>query len=611
VFLLLSRKAPELTKKTIVSGWLFKTAHLVACNAVRDEARRKHYEAVALNETIAIQEAATMDQFGDESMLDDALSALCDQERNAVLLRYLQELSVDETASALGISQQAAQKRASRGLEHLRKFFAKSGSVLTLAAIAVLISEKLSQAAPEHSLNLALNIASGAIHNARIITLSQGALKQMVIIKIKIAACSIIGSALVLGTAAFGISQAQTAVSQQNLQAKISQVKAAGVNFSFSAKPVPADQDAKPYYLAFYQEYTKLPKTETDRANIAFGSKNPSADDISFIKRFVWEHPNILTPLDAATEKPYYSWKQFVTLNIQDFTMLRSASRIFKGKAYVEALNGQYDASIADQAKGFAVARHAYSEGSLIGALVSIAAEGITIQGMRDILAIAGDKPGVADKVIDAVQNNLMAGKIADPWEGQEFHGQWDNWEAFRTGRAPLEAQANPQAYAGTDFAKAYTSIPAYSREKIALEAESEYLDDVLELIKVSDLPYLKQKEALESFQHSTPGINQFAKFISGDSSQMLPTRMGKGVAPRYAFTHASEQLTLAIAAAFSAKAKTGEFPNALPKDFIDPLSDKPFDYQKTSDGFEISGLGGGTKNTSLDYRYPVPNQLN
>jgi hypothetical protein len=60
-------------------------------------------------------------------MLDQALATLAIKERDALLLRYYQDQSVQEVGAALGISQNTATKRIGRAIDRMREFFASSG----------------------------------------------------------------------------------------------------------------------------------------------------------------------------------------------------------------------------------------------------------------------------------------------------------------------------------------------------------------------------------------------------------------------------------------------------------------------------------------------------
>jgi RNA polymerase sigma factor (sigma-70 family) len=62
-----------------------------------------------------------------EPLLDDAMEALDETDRAAILLRYFENKSLREVGQSLGTSDDAAQKRVSRAIERLREFFSKRG----------------------------------------------------------------------------------------------------------------------------------------------------------------------------------------------------------------------------------------------------------------------------------------------------------------------------------------------------------------------------------------------------------------------------------------------------------------------------------------------------
>src|SRR6266550_5506040 len=121
VFILLARKARGFRQDVVLSGWLFRTTRFVASRAVRAEQRRQRRE----QEAFAMQQLTTADDAWKRvsPALDEALEHLGETERNAVLLRFFNDRNHRETAAALGISEEAAKKRVTRGLDKLRDFF--------------------------------------------------------------------------------------------------------------------------------------------------------------------------------------------------------------------------------------------------------------------------------------------------------------------------------------------------------------------------------------------------------------------------------------------------------------------------------------------------------
>ena len=83
-----------------------------------------------------------------EPLLDEAMEVLDEEDRTAILLRYFDNKSLREVGSALGISEDAAQKRVSRAVEQLRELFSKRGAVVGATGLAMVLSANAVQAAP-------------------------------------------------------------------------------------------------------------------------------------------------------------------------------------------------------------------------------------------------------------------------------------------------------------------------------------------------------------------------------------------------------------------------------------------------------------------------------
>lgn len=162
VFCLLARKASQLAPGTVLAGWLHRTAWLEAAKQIRNEARRTDRERTAMND---------LDPQGDDferdraaivlqPLLDQALAELSDDDRHAVILRYLSGRSLAEVGAELGSSEDAAQKRVSRALERLRGWFRQRGMTAGEGVVAAALSLARTQAAPA---GLAASVSSTAL----------------------------------------------------------------------------------------------------------------------------------------------------------------------------------------------------------------------------------------------------------------------------------------------------------------------------------------------------------------------------------------------------------------------------------------------------------------
>src|SRR5579863_9688399 len=137
VFLLLANKAKTIRKVVPLRSWLFISARFVARNTLKTVRRRTAMEAKAIEMAKTESEYAAIEGDGEvvEAHLNEALGALSNRERDALLLRYNSGMDVSEVAQALGISQSAAQMRLARGVEKMRVAMAKRGVAADSSAV--------------------------------------------------------------------------------------------------------------------------------------------------------------------------------------------------------------------------------------------------------------------------------------------------------------------------------------------------------------------------------------------------------------------------------------------------------------------------------------------
>ncbi len=105
------------------------------------------------------------------------MASLGEADRNAIALRFFENLPWREVASRTQAREDAAQKRVTRALEKLRIFLAKRGVTLTVAFIASAISANSVQAAPADLAKsaTALGAAKGATATASTLALAKSA----------------------------------------------------------------------------------------------------------------------------------------------------------------------------------------------------------------------------------------------------------------------------------------------------------------------------------------------------------------------------------------------------------------------------------------------------
>ncbi len=221
VFIILAQKARALRPQTVLSGWLYQAARLTANNFLRTEIRRVRREQEAYMESLSNE---AMPEAWPQIMplLEDAMGHLGERERNAVVLRFFEGKSFQEIGAAVGMSENAAQKRVAYAMEKLRKFFLKRGVDSTTAAIGETISANSIQAAPVALAKTVttLALAKGAAASTSTLTLIQGALKIMAWTKVKTAIVVGAGILLTVGTAAVVVHHVQTHLANDSVPDK-------------------------------------------------------------------------------------------------------------------------------------------------------------------------------------------------------------------------------------------------------------------------------------------------------------------------------------------------------------------------------------------------------
>jgi RNA polymerase sigma factor (sigma-70 family) len=129
-----------------LTPWLYAVTRRTAIDAIRKESRRQLREQIAVEMNDMNATANDWPQI--EPLLDDAMAALDETDRAAILLRYFENKNLREVGESLKISDDAAQKRVSRAVEKLREFFSKQKITVGVSGLAVLISANAAQAAP-------------------------------------------------------------------------------------------------------------------------------------------------------------------------------------------------------------------------------------------------------------------------------------------------------------------------------------------------------------------------------------------------------------------------------------------------------------------------------
>jgi RNA polymerase sigma factor (sigma-70 family) len=161
VFSDLARMASKLSNNTMLGGWLHRHTCFVARTTMRGERRRQAREQQAV-------EINALDQEGQSLLaqvapiLDEAINDLGADDRDAILLRFFERRNLRSVGEALGMSENAAQKRVARALQELGTLLQRRGVTSSGAALASGLAAGAVKAAP---VGLALSVAGALLSN--------------------------------------------------------------------------------------------------------------------------------------------------------------------------------------------------------------------------------------------------------------------------------------------------------------------------------------------------------------------------------------------------------------------------------------------------------------
>ena len=187
VFTDLARKARVLSERAVLAGWLYTSARFAAAKVVRGEQRRRAREENAIFMAPSNDPNPEWDQI--QPVLDEAMHQLKSEDRNAIVLRFLEGKGLEEVGASLGVTGDAARMRIDRALEKLKGLLGRKGVTTTTTALALVMAQQTSVAAPA---GLGAAIAASALTGAAEGIASVGIFEIILMSKAKLAVAALV-----------------------------------------------------------------------------------------------------------------------------------------------------------------------------------------------------------------------------------------------------------------------------------------------------------------------------------------------------------------------------------------------------------------------------------
>lgn len=213
VFLILAKKAGSIREGAAAGGWLLAVTRRTAVNAMhKRRVDRRHDEAVARPEWVEAQASAEWEQIA--PVLDEALAGLGRADRDAIVLRVLENKSLAQMGAVLGISEFGASKRLTRALERLRKVLVGRGVSVPGAGLAALLAVEAVKPAPAAVVAGAVTAASTGTAGPAVLALVKAGLAVVKAgaVKLVVAVVLMLGTLLVVSDTLLNRSRATAAI---------------------------------------------------------------------------------------------------------------------------------------------------------------------------------------------------------------------------------------------------------------------------------------------------------------------------------------------------------------------------------------------------------------
>lgn len=229
VFILLARQAWRLTGHPALAGWLYRTAVLQAREYRRSQSRRRKRErqAAVIGSTMNHAESSVSEL---EPELDEALLELRASDRDVLVLRYFSGKSVREVGEALGIREDAAQKRLSKALDALTGNFRRRGLRVAAPALTVVALQNAALSAGAAPAGLGAAIAQAAVSAVPALSFNVAAISAAKIMSLTKTQVTLVCTTLALAPIGYEWRASAAAKSEnQRLGAELSDLRRAAV----------------------------------------------------------------------------------------------------------------------------------------------------------------------------------------------------------------------------------------------------------------------------------------------------------------------------------------------------------------------------------------------
>lgn len=351
------------------------------------------------------------------------------------------------------------------------------------------------------------------------------------------------------------------------------------------------------------------------------GRTPPTAAQVARGRQLLANRRDVLTVIHQAAERPACvferKWSLGPAVLFPEYARMRMASRWLMGESGLLLYDGKLVEAARNMAFGYRIAQQAASDPTIIAELVAVAIDSITDRGLENILYRAGDRPGVADAVRQAVEREWRPHSLAHALGG-EMVIAGVSLELIRRGNMKaLNAMLSNSSLTNTGPPARPGSAERRQLDAYVDASGAMLVRSVRRLIAAADKPYPSASAAFRRAAHDiqvsrAPGHELLAVLLPVYTA--LPARR--------ASDEARAAVVRCAAALLAYRRAHGGFPPTLAA-AIAPVPADPFDlkalrYRRDGAGFTVWSVGetlkfdgraADTKQYAREavFQYPAP----
>jgi hypothetical protein len=387
----------------------------------------------------------------------------------------------------------------------------------------------------------------------------------------------------------------------------------------------PSTLDAAPVYARLMRGLRERPLDSRAEA-IASGLGTQTAhtpEELAVVRKLLDERREVMDLIHQAADKPQCVFRRDWALGLgvvfPEQFFIRKAERLLKAESYFLAQEGRYPEAITNQARGFRLAEHVASDPTLIAYLVGLACDALTLDGMKEILYLAGPNAAVADQVRMAIATYRPRFSLRRVLRGEVLI---DLVSIDTLRRAGPEGLA--ELLTGNSSARRRRPTPAERRLCNALwdAAAADYLRQMRRAFALTERPASARLSLFQQFDQQfafrySSSTNSPVRLVLAILTEVYSRPVLSGMR-----SDARAEVVIAGAAVLAYKARhtvlSDRLEEALPQPPLDPFSGEPLRYRREGDGFVVYSVGPGRKfdggkpgeplgGRQIYFRYPAP----